>query len=207
MRTMVANDVLNAPAAARELVIDFMYLDLETCTRCRGTEASLEAALAETARVLDLAGVAVTMRKTLVASVEEARAAGFVSSPTVRINGQDIAGELRESNCQECGEACGCAGDIDCRLWVWQGREYTEAPSALIVDAILRQVYGGAPAVPAPAAESGRSDNLERFFAGKTQHQAEASSCCSPAKQASCCESSHKASCCGDTATGGCGCQ
>ena len=48
-----------APAAAHQLAIDFMYLDLETCTRCRGTDANLEAALAEVGRVLDAAGVEV----------------------------------------------------------------------------------------------------------------------------------------------------
>ena len=39
-----------------------------------------------------------------------------------------------------CGEACGCEGKIDCRVWVYQGQEYTVAPVPLIVDAILSAV-------------------------------------------------------------------
>ena len=65
----------------------------------------------------------------------------FVSSPTIRINDVDIAFELRESSCGS--EACvdGCGDHVDCRVWVFGGREYTEPPVELIVDAILRQSY------------------------------------------------------------------
>lgn len=199
-------DRVEAPAA-RELVVDFMYLDLETCTRCRGTDANLEAALAQVQQVLAVAGVAISLRKTLVASAEQARALGFVSSPTIRVDGHDIALELRESSCAECGEACGCDGAIDCRVWVWQDQEYTQAPPAMIVDAILREVYAGSqrPVDPAPAAGD-VPENLMRFFDGKAQ-QVAAASCCSAAEQASCCEPSQKSSCCGDASSDGCGCR
>ncbi len=207
MNTTVMDGVIEALAVRRELVIDFMYLDLETCTRCLGTQANLEAALAEVGTVLGGAGVDVSIRKTLMGSVEQARAAGFVSSPTIRVSGKDIALELRESNCGECGDACGCNGAVDCRVWVWQGQEYTEAPTAMIVDAILREVYGGAERTAALAQPAALPENLERFFAGKERLAAESASCCAPAKQASCCEPSEKASCCGNAASGSCGCQ
>ena len=204
---MAVQDGLDAaPAATHQLAIDFMYLDLETCTRCRGTDANLEAALAEVGRVLNAAGVEVSVRKTLVASVERARALGFISSPTIRVNGTDIALELRESSCAECGEACACDGGIDCRVWVWQGQEYTQAPPAMIVDAILREVYGAGERAVA-AVPGALPENLERFFAGKTRLIAEDASCCPPAEQAACCEPSEKASCCGDGLSGSCGCQ
>src|SRR5215210_9070214 len=106
----VGDGVDAAPAATQPLGIDFLYLDLETCTRCRGTDANLAAALMEVGRVLEAAGVEVVVRKTLVASAEQARALGFVSSPTLRVNGADIALELRESRCAECGETCACDG-------------------------------------------------------------------------------------------------
>jgi hypothetical protein len=184
-----------------------MYLDLETCTRCLGTDANLEAALTQVHQILDAAGADVSVRKTLVASAEQAEALGFVSSPTIRVNDQDIALELRESNCGECGEACACEGSIDCRVWVWQGQEYTEAPPAMIVDAILREVYRGAqrPAAPVPAGVA--PENLARFFAGKERLVAEVANCCSPTEQAACCEPSQKASCCSSATSAGCGCQ
>jgi hypothetical protein len=198
-------DELGAASATHQLVIDFLYLDLETCTRCRGTDANLAAALVEVGRVLDAAGVEVSMRKTLVASEEQARLVGFVSSPTIRVNGQDIALELRESSCAACGEACACDGTIDCRVWVWQGQEHTEAPTAMIVDAILREVYGGERAT-APSPMGAVPENLARFFAGK-ERLAATMSCCPPAERAACCEPSEKASCCGDAVSESCGCQ
>jgi hypothetical protein len=198
-------DELGAASATHQLVIDFLYLDLETCTRCRGTDANLAAALVEVGRVLDAAGVEVSMRKTLVASEEQARLVGFVSSPTIRVNGQDIALELRESSCAACGEACACDGTIDCRVWVWQGQEHTEAPTAMIVDAILREVYGGERAT-APSPVGAVPENLARFFAGK-ERLAATMSCCPPAERAACCAPSEKASCCGDAVSESCGCQ
>jgi hypothetical protein len=46
--------------------------------------------------------VAVSVTKTLVGGEAQARALGFVSSPTIRIDGVDIAGELVESACDSC---------------------------------------------------------------------------------------------------------
>jgi hypothetical protein len=204
--TAVLDGVVAAPAATHQVGIDFMYLDLETCTRCRGTDANLEAALAEVGRVLNAAGADVSVRKTLVASAEQARALGFVSSPTIRVNGTDIALELRESSCAECGEVCACDGTIDCRVWVWQGQEHTEAPTSMIVDAILRGIYGGGERAIAPLPVGAVPENLARFFAGKERLAATAS-CCPPAAQVACCEPSEKASCCGDGNSGSCGCQ
>jgi hypothetical protein len=203
----MVDDRVASPVSTQELVIDFMYLDLETCTRCRGTDANLEAALAQVRHVLDAAGVDMTVRKTLVASAEQAEALGFVSSPTIRVNGQDVALELRESSCAECGEACGCDGAIDCRVWVWQGQEHTQTPPAMIVDAILRAVYGGAEQEVAWPSVAGVPENLERFFAGKAQVVANTASCCAASEQVACCEPSQKASCCGEASAGGCGCQ
>ena len=206
MSSALVDGLVAMPASPDQLVIDFMYLDLETCTRCQGTDANLEVALAEVGRVLEATGAAVSVRKTLVASAEQARMLGFVSSPTIRVNGTDIARELRESSCAECGEACGCDGAIDCREWVWQGQEYAVAPTAMIVDAILREVYGAGERALAPV-PAALPENLERFFAGKTRLVAEDANCCSPTEQAACCEPSQKSSCCGEAASGSCGCQ
>jgi hypothetical protein len=209
MATMVVESPLDAALGAQPVEIDFMYIDLEVCDRCRGTDANLEAALAEVASVLEAAGREPVVRRTLVASEAQARALGFVSSPTLRVDGRDIALELRESRCESC-EACACNGTVDCRVWVWQGQEYTEAPKAMIVDAIMRQVYGGLAPQAVPAAEVDVPEHLQRFFAGKAQvlsARDEPAACCSASEQASCCEPAEKASCCGDAAAGGCGCR
>ncbi len=112
--------------------------------------------------MLTAAGVEVEVRKVHIRSEAEARSWRFVSSPTVRINGIDIAFELRESSCGS--EACvdGCGDQIACRVWMFGGREYTEPPVELIVDAILHDVYG-APAGADPLQQYEVPENLRRF--------------------------------------------
>ena len=66
--------------------IDFLFIDLETCTRCKGTDANLEAALTTVQSVLEAAGATVSLRKTLVDTEQRALELGFVSSPTIRVN-------------------------------------------------------------------------------------------------------------------------
>lgn len=190
-----------------EITIDFLFLDLTTCTRCVGSDHSLETALGVVRDVLDATGAAVEVRKTLVETAAQARELGFVSSPTIRVNGRDIAIELKESPCgsEPCG--CGCDDDTACRVWTYRGQEYTEAPVGLIVDAVLGELYGG-------AARSGLATdeayelpgNLVSFFAGRGQASLEEAACCSRAEQESCCEPAAKADCCGPSTVGGCGC-
>ncbi len=201
-------------APARTVEIDFLYLDLTACSRCVGSDESLRAALDLVRPALAATGVDVALRKTLVASEEQARALRFVSSPTIRVNGRDIAGALQESACADCGDLCGCGEETDCRVWTYEGREYTEAPVGLIVEAILGAVYRGV----APVAHAARSyedvpANLKHLYAGKAAKEQEdgegvaVSSCCAPAVQATCCAPSEKATCCGPTNAGSCGCQ
>jgi hypothetical protein len=91
-------------------------------------------------------------------------ALGFVSSPTIRLNGRDIQLDVRENLCESCGDLCG--EDMDCRVWVYQGKEYSTPPKAMIIDAILREVYGGAAMAPqTPPKIEALPENLRRFFA------------------------------------------
>ena len=209
----IASSVVSKPTAtsADKLIIDFLYLDLTTCTRCRGTDRSLDSGLAAVKDVLRAAGVEVELRRVHIRSEAQARAWRFVSSPTVRINGADIAVELRESSCGS--EACvdGCGDHVDCRVWVFGGREHTEPPVELIVDAVLRQVYGQ-PTAQVEDRPYELPDNLQRFFAGNSVGAEEIeesvpvtqAACCSPVEQETCCAPEDKAGCC--TEAVGCGC-
>lgn len=193
----------------KQVEIDFMYIDLETCTRCKGTDANLSIALDSATKVLEASDVEVTIRKTLVDTEQKALELGFVSSPTIRVNGSDIALELRESSCASCGEACGCDGGIDCRVWVYQGQEYTAAPVGMIVDAILSAVSSQLETAPKPQAQTQKAvpENLKLFFASKT---AKLQSCCGAEEQAVCCDASEKETCCSaanQSQGKGCGCQ
>jgi hypothetical protein len=193
----------------KKVEIDFMFIDLDVCTRCKGTDESLASALQAVRGVLESAGVEVMVRKTLVATEEQARQLGFVSSPTIRVNGRDVALELRDSSCASCGEACGCPGGIDCRLWLYQGEDHTIAPVPMIVDAILAAVYGTKEVMPAPSQPGTVPQNLKRFFAAKAAKANE--SCCSAEEQVVCCNPAQKSTCCPPVAEAappaGCGCR
>lgn len=192
--------------AERKVEVDFLYLDLDTCSRCRESDAGLSAAVEAVEPVLDSIGVDIEVRKTLVESEEQARAMGFVSSPTILVNGRDIASELIESSCSECGDLCGC-GEVDCRVWDYRGEKHLGAPAGLIVEALLAELAptGAAPAEAAPLNDV--PENLKHFFSGAASESENPAQCCPPEEQATCCEPSEKDSCCGVSTSSSCGCR
>lgn len=145
----------------RSIVIDLLYLDLSVCTRCQGTDTSLDNALDDVAKVLEATGVEVVVNKVHVVSEELANEYQFVSSPTIRVNGRDIQMEVKESLCESCGDLCG--DDVDCRVWVYQGQEYTVPPKAMITEAILKEVYGSDEQREAKR-DYNMPENLKRFY-------------------------------------------
>lgn len=206
MTTNPRNTSNGRSSSRRKIDIDFLFLDLKTCTRCVGTDQNLEKALTAVEQVLHFSGVEVNLNKLLIDSPAKAAAHSFVTSPTIRVNGRDIALETRESKCDSCTDLCGCAEGTNCRVWLYRGQEYTEAPVAMIVEAIFQEVLQ----TPQPATQTtfvyeDVPENLKRFFAGAVQ---DTSPCCSPTKQQTCCESAEKASCCGNPhVQQNCGCQ
>lgn len=80
------------------------------------------------------------LRKVLIENEEQARRDRFVASPTIRIDGHDIAFEILESRYDSCSELCGCPEGMTCRVWRYGGRECTKAPVELIAEAILREI-------------------------------------------------------------------
>ncbi|MGI6422184.1 MAG: DUF2703 domain-containing protein [Syntrophomonadaceae bacterium] len=147
----------------RKIVIDFLFLDLSVCTRCQGTDTSLDEALVEVSKVLEATGTEVVLNKVNVISEELAAEYKFVSSPTIRVNGHDIQMEVKESLCESCGDLCG--DEVDCRVWVYQGKEYTVPPKAMIIEAILKEVYGGNRGDNVDEQEYVMPENLKHFYA------------------------------------------
>lgn len=156
----------------RRIIIDFLYLDLSVCTRCQGTDTSLYESLAEVYKVLEATGVEVEVNKINVSTEELAIQHRFVSSPTIRVNGRDIQMEVKESLCESCGDLCG--NEVDCRVWVYQGKEYTVPPKAMIIEAILKEIYGGDGGSNIVMEEYVVPENLKHFYAvmkGKGQNK------------------------------------
>ncbi|ADL06090.1 arsenite efflux transporter metallochaperone ArsD [Lacrimispora saccharolytica] len=159
----------------KQLLIDFLYLDLNTCERCMATDETLKQALKILSGVFDTLGLEVKINSVNITSRELAEEYRFISSPTIRVNGVDICNELVESECADCGDLCG--DSVDCRVFVYEGKNYEQPPVPMIVDGILKAIYGG----QSQGTETYKlPDNLDKFFSGKN----------------SCCDSN---CCCGDT--------
>jgi len=152
----------NAVNNKRQIKIDFLYLDLSVCTRCQGTDTSLDEALNEVSKVLEATGIEVVLNKINVNTEELAVTHKFLSSPTIRVNDRDIQMEIKESLCESCGDLC--CDEVDCRVWVYQGKEYTVPPKALIIEAILKEVYGGNQGGNLAEQEYAIPENLKHFY-------------------------------------------
>ena len=149
-------------AEKNKITIDFLYLDLSVCTRCQGAENSLDEALKEVANVLEATGTDVQVNKINVNTEELAVTHKFLSSQTIRVNGHDIQMEFKESLCESCGDLCG--DEVECRVWIYQGKEYNEPPKAMIIEGILKSVYGGNLSVDAADQEYVLPENLKHFY-------------------------------------------
>jgi len=154
-------EIIKGDSGKKEVRIDFLYLDLDVCDRCAGTWENLEEALSSVSKVLEAAGVNVVLNKVHVKTEEEAIKYQLVTSPTIRVNGRDIQMEVKETLCDSCGSLCG--EDVDCRVWVYNGEEYSVPPRAMIVDAILKEVYGGGNK-EIEAKPYSLPENLKKFF-------------------------------------------
>lgn len=152
----------------KTIAIDFLYLDLNTCQRCINTDKSLDEAIEQVSNILEAAGYQIIVTKVNITSVDLAVKYKFVSSPTIRINQHDIALDLKESNCKECGDICG--DDVDCRVWTYDGVDYKNPPKAMIINAILKEVYSNEKHC-APTEDYELPQNLKRFFEGLNNNQ------------------------------------
>ena len=187
--------------------IDLLALDLTSCTRCVETLGNIERAIDIIRPVLEITGAQLNVRKFVIESEEQARQYQFVTSPTVRINGRDIAFETLESQCESCTDLCGCDEGTSCRVWRYLGEEYTEAPVGLVVESILREIFGSSgESVGGTPAYRGVPENLRLFFRSKSAAPPAAQSCCSPAEQETCCEPSQKSACCDASEPEACEC-
>lgn len=183
-----SNMVQSNEKTKKSLDINFLYLDLGVCSPCQGTEAVLNQAISDITPILEEVGFEITVHKTHVQSEEQARDLGFVSSPTIRINGHDVQPEVSEKPCISCGDLCGNP-DVCCRVWTYEGEQYWAPPKAMIIDAILSEAYGDSKKIAdsKPPAED-VPENIKLFFAAKEEAELTGNNAC--------CDSSAPSSCC-----------
>lgn len=144
----------------KPVVIDFLYLDLNTCKRCMTTDKALNEAVSELSGVLYTLGYKMSVNSVNITSVKMAKQYRFLSSPTIRVNGRDICLSVEENKCTDCGDICG--SDVDCRVFVWKGKKYNQPPKTMIMDSILKAIYG--PKKTAEQEPYVLPENLKKFF-------------------------------------------
>ena len=150
--------------------VEYLYLDLNTCERCVGTDKVLEEVLNSLERYFKMAGYTVKYSKVEIETEEMARSYRFLSSPTIRVNGRDICETIQENNCNCCGDIAGT--QVDCRVYSYRGRLYEVPPKELLEETIMKFAFK-------PQGDSWCTEeyhlpeNLKRFFEGKNQK------CCS----------------------------
>lgn len=167
--------VTSEPAPRRALLLDFLFLDRSSCGRCSGTEAAIEEAVAATRDALALLGAEVHVRALHVTDLALAEREQFSSSPTLRVDGVDLAPVLQENSCEDCGDLAGCADGILCRTWSWRGATHDVPPAALIAEGLLSAALS--PHAEAPRGEYQVPDNLRRFFDGAASPRCSSPGC------------------------------
>lgn len=151
-------------ASEKKVVIEYLYLDLQTCDRCIGTDNVLDEVMLTLTPALNLAGYEVEYHKVEMQTVELATQYQFLSSPTIRVNGQDICQSVTENNCGCCSDISGT--DVDCRVFEYNEETYEIPPKEMLAEAILQTVFGS-DEFGCSCGKYKLPENLKVFFEGK----------------------------------------
>lgn len=148
----------------KKVNVEYLYLDLQSCDRCIGTDNVLDEVVDILTPALNLAGYEVEYNKTEINTEELAYQYKFLSSPTIRLNGKDICKSVQENDCGCCGEISGA--NVDCRIFEYNGKTYEVPPKEMLAEVILQNVFN-LTEVASSCCEYELPNNLKIFFDGK----------------------------------------
>jgi len=162
----------------KQVLVEYLYLDLQVCDRCIGTEQVLDEVITTLEPALKLAGLELKYQKIKVDSPELAHQYRFESSPTVRVNGQDVCSTVNENACDCCSDISGSL--VDCRVFEYKGKTHEVPPKEMLAEAILRMVFGTQTTPCCDDIKFQLPENLKHFYLGKNEKSdcGCASSCC-----------------------------
>lgn len=155
----------------KKIVVEYLYLDLETCDRCIGTDSVLDEVMMTLTPALSIAGFKVEYNKIEMKTAEIAEQYKFLSSPTIRINGHDICQSVAENSYGCCSDISGT--DVNCRVFEYNGELYEVPPKEMLAEAILSSIFGQVE-TGCSCGEYELPENLKEFYEGKKNK----SSCC-----------------------------
>lgn len=159
-----------------KLLVQYLYLDLQTCDRCIGTDEVLDEVMEILIPALTLAGFDVEYDKVEMSTEEIAEAYRFLSSPTIRVNGEDIFQTVAENSCGCCSDISGT--DVDCRVFVYRGEVYEVPPKEMLATAILEKAFVSKVS-RCECGEYELPENLKTFYEGKKMQQCTCGCSCS----------------------------
>ena len=171
----------NRNTGTSDLLVQFLFLDEDVCKPCSGTAQALDEAVEITSAPLAAMGINLKVEKVHVVDKEEAVAQKLLTSPTIRINGNDIDPALTEGECGTCGDLAGGTTTVNCRTWEWRGEFYQNAPVGKIVEAIMDAAVSTTKKQTACCSGEVTEDdyiipeNLEAFFVARQNNE---KSCC-----------------------------
>lgn len=129
----------------KDILIEFLFLDLDSCERCIKTKNTLFAAIDDVKIPLEAAGYTFDVQGFKISTEQLAKEFEFVASPTILVNFQDILGEIKENTCHSCSDICG--SETTCRTYTYQGNTYDTPPKGMIIEGILQAVYNPKPVI------------------------------------------------------------
>ena len=155
--------------SGEKVLVEYLYLDLNACDRCIGTDKVLDEIMAVITPALQLAGYKVEYKKIEMKTAEIAKQFQFLSSPTIRVNGEDICASVEENSCGCCSDISGT--DVDCRVFEYNGKTYEVPPKAMLANDILRCVFGKSEGNCSCESKYELPVNLKEFFDGKSNEK------------------------------------
>jgi hypothetical protein len=151
-----------SPTIDVPVVLELFALDTAACTPCVSAMACLHAAAAALSHELTGSGYIVATRVILLENPAHAAELGICSSPTVRVDGHDIALAVHEEACPNCSSVAGVS--IDCRTYEWDGQRFDHPPVPLILDAVHQHLVSGARRPATQTLATSQPSSVERFL-------------------------------------------
>ncbi|MEG2323732.1 MAG: DUF2703 domain-containing protein [Anaerovoracaceae bacterium] len=159
----------------KQVHIEYLYLDLKTCSRCIGTDYTLEQVLEVLTPALELAGFEVKYDKIEMETAQIAEDYEFVSSPTIRVNSKDIYQTISENSCDCCSDISGT--DVDCRVFEYKEEIHEVPPKEMLAERIFQEVFKTTKNY-CSCGKYEMPENLRKFFEGKKNSCCSGGGCC-----------------------------
>jgi len=123
------------------ILIEFIFLNLDTCKRTIETKINLFKAIDILKGPLEVAGYSFEIQGINIKSEADAKEFEFETSPTILVDFQDILGGIRENKCDDCSLLK--KREIRCRAYAYNNLIYNVPPVGMLVEGILKGAFSG----------------------------------------------------------------